>query len=212
MPGKRKREYEHEDNDEFVDEAPEVINGQIIPASKLKLLGFFLGSIPLFLACGYLLCERWLLPEEAGVLPFRVTWWGSILSVLGMLLGFYGIITLPFEIMCPKQLVFGKKAFQVARRRISGTIDVEIHIPYANIKAVCYEQRDDIWQLGIDLYDDDGTYAKQANALRQRDNRGQDFILEGSYTMSQKELARLLEKKRRRANRQEEEEIHDNEE
>ena len=124
------------------------------------------------------------------------------MSVIGFLIALIGIVALLFEFLCLKQLVLGDEAFQVVRRWVSGTTVVELHIPYANIKAVVYEKRGDDWQLGIDLYDpDDETYARDENDLRQIDRRGHDYILDGDYTLSLREVARRLDKKRRKAER-----------
>ena len=151
--------------DDDAGEPPAAIHGRIIRASKLKLLGMWVLAVVFFVACGYMLLERWVLPEANRVLPFRLTWWGSLLSVIGFLIALIGIVALLFEFLCLKQLVLGDEAFQVVRRWVSGTTVVELHIPYANIKAVVYEKRGDDWQLGIDLYDpDDETYGFWASS------------------------------------------------
>jgi len=186
--------------DDHAGEPPAAIRGRLIPASKLKLLALCLLAVVFLVVCGYMLFERWVLPEGTGVLPFRLTWWGSLLAVGGFLIALFGIVALPFEFLCPKGLVLGDEAFQVVRRWVSGTTVVELHIPYANIKAVVYEKRGDDWQLGVDLHDpDEDTYAKDENDLRQIDRRGHDYILDGDYTLSLREVARRLDKKRRKA-------------
>src|SRR5262249_46329242 len=157
-------------------------------------------AVVFFVVCGYMLLERWVLPEGSGVLPFRLTWWGSLLAVVGFLIALLGMVALPFEFLCPRGLVLGDDAFQAVRRWVSGTTVVEVHIPYPNIKAVVYEKRGEDWQLGIDLCGpDDDTYAKDENDLKQKGNKGRDYILDGGYTLSLQEVARLLEKKRRKA-------------
>ena len=188
--------------DDDAGEPPAAIHGRIIRASKLKLLGMWVLAVVFFVACGYMLLERWVLPEANRVLPFRLTWWGSLLSVIGFLIALIGIVALLFEFLCLKQLVLGDEAFQVVRRWVSGTTVVEVHIPYSNIKAVVYEKRGEDWQLGIDLHDpDEDTYAKDENDLQKKDRRGHDYILDGGYRLSLQEVARLLEKKRRKAER-----------
>jgi len=188
--------------DDHAGEPPAAIRGRLIPASKLKLLALCLLAVVFLVVCGYMLFERWVLPEGTGVLPFRLTWWGSLLAVGGFLIALFGIVALPFEFLCPKGLVLGDEAFQVVRRWVSGTTVVEVHIPYSNIKAVVYEKRGEDWQLGIDLHDpDEDTYAKDENDLKKKDRMGHDYILDGGYRLSLQEVARLLEKKRRKAER-----------
>lgn len=187
--------------DDEIGVPPKAIRGRVIPASKLKMLGMWLLAVVFFVACGYMLLERWVLPEANRVLPFRLTWWGSLLSTVGFLIGLIGIVALLFEFLCPKQLVLGDEAFQLVRKWVSGTTVVEVHIPYANIRAVVYEKRGESWQLGIDLEDSDDTYSKDENDLKQHDKKGHDFILDGDYTLSLQEVANLLEKKRRKAER-----------
>src|SRR5262249_38916682 len=170
---------------------------------KLKLLALCVLAVVFLVVCGYMLFERWILPEGTGVLPFRLTWWGSLLAVGGFLIALFGIVALPFEFLCPRGLVLGDDAFQVVRRWVSGTTVVEVHIPYANIKAVVYEKKGEDWQLGVDLHDpDEDTYAKDQNDLKQSDRKGHDYILDGGYTLSLQEVARLLERKRRKAERE----------
>ena len=180
--------------------APEAIDGRTIPASKLKLLGMFAACVFFFLVCGYAFYERWMLDEGEGILPFRLTWWGSILCGIGFLIGVGGMIAFPIELLWPKQLIVGDDAFQLVRQWRAGP-EVELHIPYANIQEVIYEKRDDNMQLGIDLHDteDADTYAKGANDLKQLKKKGRDYVLDGGYTMSLKEIAKLLDKKQRKS-------------
>jgi hypothetical protein len=194
-------------------EPPELIDGRVIPASKMKLFGMFLACLFFFVVCGYAFYERWMLDEGEGVLPFRLTWWGSILCGVGFLIGVGGMIAFPIELLCPKQLVLGDDAFQLVRQWRSGPA-VELHIPYANIKEVIYEKHDDTWQLGIDLHDteDADTYAKGPNDLKQLKKKGRDYVLDGGYTMSQKEIADILDKRQRKALRRRDAEEREEEE
>src|SRR5262249_15366993 len=139
---------------------PAAIRGRFIPASKLTMLGMCLLAIVFVFVCGYMLYERWVLPEDKHILPFRLTWWGSLLSIVGFLIALFGTVVLPFEFLCPRGLVLGDEALQVVRRWISGATVVEVQIPYANMEKVVYEKRGEDWQLGIDLRDADNTYAK----------------------------------------------------
>jgi hypothetical protein len=160
-------------------------------------------AVVFLIVCGYMLYERWVLPQGQGILPFRLTWWGTLLAIGGLLIALVGVVALPFEFLCPRVLVLGDEAFQVVRRWVSGTTVVEIHIPYANIGTVVYEKRGENWQLGIDLHDlDDNTYAKDENDLEQREKKGHDYIVDGGYTLSLKELARLIENRRKKSERQ----------
>jgi hypothetical protein len=178
---------------------PAVADGTVIPSSKLHVLGLILLSAVFAAVCGYLLYEWW---ADEGVLPFRLNLAGAILCGVGLCMGILGLIALPIELIWPSQLVLGDEAFQVVRRWPTGPT-VEVHIPYANMKAVSCEKRDDVWQVGIDLHDPDdpGTYAREPGDLRQRDKAGHDYALGGGYTTSFQEIARLLEKKRLKAGR-----------
>lgn len=183
--------------------APAIARGTVIPSSRLHTIGLILGAVLFVVVCGYLLYEWWALAEDEGVLPFRLNWGGAILCAVGLGLGVLGVIALPFELVCPSELILGDAAFQVVRRWLSGP-SVEVHIPYANMKAVSYEKHDDAWRLGIDLRDatDPETYANEPNDLKQRDKQGRDYVLTGGYATSLQEVARLLEVKRRKIDRQ----------
>jgi hypothetical protein len=187
---------------------PELARGQVIPASKLHIIGLILLSAFFAAVCGYLLYEWWFLPEHEGYLPFRLTWWGGILCAVGFGMGALGVLVLPFELVCPSQLILGDEAFQVVRRWPTGP-EVQVHIPYANMKAVSCEKRDEAWQVGIDLRDPDDadTYAVEPGDLKQRDKAGHDYAFGGGYTSSFQEIARLLEKKRLRGGRKRDERL-----
>src|SRR5258705_9852153 len=107
-------------------EPPAAIRGRLISASKLKLLDMCLLAVVMLVVCGYMLFERWILPEGNGVLPFRLTWWGTLLAGGGFLIALFGTVALPFEFLCPKALVLGDEAFQVVRRWVSGATVVEV--------------------------------------------------------------------------------------
>ncbi|MGL4554325.1 MAG: hypothetical protein ACRC33_24445 [Gemmataceae bacterium] len=184
-----------EEGDEPGGPPPELISGLVVPTSNLTLFGLFLASAGFFLGCGYLLYEWWL-PDDHGVLPFRVTWWGAILCLVGFVIGLGGMIAFVVEFLGPKRLVVGDRSFQVVRGS-----SVELHVPYANVRHLAYEKRDDEGYVGIDLHDPDDpdTYAKDAGDLRQRDKKGRDCALDGWYTLGLQEVARLIEKKWRKA-------------
>ncbi len=204
----RDREDDDEDGDEYVQkEAPAPIRGKEIPASTLKLFGLLAISAVFFVVCGFMLFDTWVHGEEKAWLPFVLTWWGSILCVIGFGIGLLGMVGFTFEFFCPKRLVFGKEAFQLVRRWPSG-VAVEIQLPYANLRKVVHEKKDDSWRVGIDLHDlsDPDTYAKDAADVQQAEKKGRDYVLDGGYTSSLEEIADLLDEKRRKAKRQREEE------
>lgn len=214
MPTKRRRDDDEdddrEDDREERDEkprAPKPARGTVVPASTLKLMGMFAVCVLFFAVCGFLLFDRWAHDEEKAWLPFRLTWWGTALCVIGFVIGVGGMIAFPFEFFCPKQLIFGETAFQLTRKWPSGVV-VEVHIPYANIKKVVHEKGgDDNWRVGISLYDpdDDDTYAKEPKDLQQYESQGRDYILDGGFTESLTQIAERLDKKRRKAKREREE-------
>ena len=213
MPTKRRREDDDEDDDRDERDdrgekrVPKPVRGTVVPASTAKVIGVFLTAVLFFALCGFLLLDRFIHDEERAWLPFRLTWWGIILCVIGFGIGALGMIAMPFELFCPKQLTFGETAFQLARKWPSG-VKVEVHIPYANMKKVVHEKGgDDNWRVGITLYDpdDEDTYAKEPKDLQQYESKGRDYVLDGGFTESLGQIAERLDKKRRKAKREREE-------
>lgn len=198
---KRHRSDDDGDDDGYVlKDAPDPIAGKDIPASYLKLFGLLVVAVLFVVVCGFMLFDTWVRGEEQAWLPFALTWWGSILCVIGFGIGLLGTFGFAFEFFCPKRLVLGKDAFQLVRRWPSGAA-VEVHIPYDNLRRVVYEKKDDAWRVGLDLYDlgDRDTFAKDPNDLKQLEKQGRDYILDGGYTTGLEEIADLLDGKRRRA-------------
>jgi hypothetical protein len=173
---------------------PPVAEGKVIPASYLTILGLWIGSGVLALVCGVLLWDRWF--NDDGLLPFRLTWWGSLLAGVGFVIGALGLIAFPFEFLYPRRLILGDDVVQIARGQ-----SVEVQLPYANIAAATYEKpsADGEWQVGIDLVDlaDPETYSKHSE-LGQKAKSGRDYILHGGFTVGLEEIARRIEKRCRK--------------
>jgi hypothetical protein len=176
---------------------PAVAEGKVIAASYLTILGFWIGSGVMALVCGVLLWDRWF--NDSGLLPFQLTWWGSLLAGVGFVIGAFGLIAFPFELLMPRRLIFGDDVIQIARGQT-----VEVQLPYANIAAATYEKpdADGEWRVGIDLVDlsDPETYSKHGE-LAQKAKTGRDYILHGGFTVGLEEIARRIDKRCRRQRR-----------
>lgn len=144
--------------------------------------------------CGVLLWDRWF--NDNGLLPFQLTWWGSLLAGVGFVIGAFGLIAFPFELLYPRRLILGDDVVQIARGQ-----SVEVQLPYSNIAAVTYEKpsADGEWQVGIDLGElsDADTYSKHGE-FGKKAKTGRDYILHGGFTVGLEEIARRIEKRCRK--------------
>lgn len=199
---RRSRDEEEEDEDERPakrpkrsrrGEAPKPVKGEVVGTSKLKLLGLLLFGLLLLVVCGFLLFDGLVIGEANTFLPFRLTWWGYILVAIGLLIGLFCPLAAVFGFLRPTQLVFGKRVFQEQRKSGDGWV-VILQIPYANIRKVKYEKKDDDDYVGIRFHDadDDDTFMEDDTAHETAQKKGWDFILNGLFTMSLKEIASEL--------------------
>lgn len=175
-------------------EAPEPVRGEVVGTSKFKLLGLLLVGLVFLVVCGFLLFDGLVIGEANTVLPFRLTWWGYILVVIGLGIGILCPFAAVFGFLRPTQLVFGKRVFQEQRKSGAGWV-VILQIPYANIRKVKYEKKDDDDHIGIRFHDvdDADTYAEDETAYETAQKKGWDFILDGLFTKSLKEIAGELD-------------------
>lgn len=177
-------------------EAPKPVKGEVVGTSKLKLLGLLLFGLFLLVVCGFLLFDGLVIGEANTFLPFRLTWWGYILVAIGLLIGLFCPLAAVFGFLRPTQLVFGKRAFQEQRKSGGGWV-VILHIPYANIRKVRYEKKDDDDYVGVRFHDveDGDTFIEDETAHETAQKKGWDLILNGLFTMSLKEIAAELDER-----------------
>lgn len=176
------------------DRAPKPVKGEVVGTSKAKLVGLLCVGLLFLLVCGFLLFDGLLIGEDKTVLPFRLTWWGYILVVVGLGIGLLCPVAAVFGFLRPTQLVFGKRVFQ-EQRKAGGEWVVILQIPYANIRKVKYEKKDDNDFIGIRFHDvdDDGTFIEDDTAHETAQKKGWDFILDGLFTKSLTEIASELD-------------------
>jgi hypothetical protein len=208
MPRRSRDEEEDEEDDRSARrpkrsrtvEAPDPVRGEVVGTSKLKLLGLLLVGLLFLVVCGFLLFDGLVIGEANTFLPFRLTWWGYILVVIGLGIGLLCPAAAVFSFLRPTQLVFGKRVFQ-EQRKSGGGWEVILQIPYANIRKVKYEKKDDDDHIGIRFRatDDDNTYIEDETAHETAQKKGWDFILNGLFTMSLKEIASELDDRARDA-------------
>lgn len=179
-------------------EAPDPVRGEVVGTSQLKLLGLLLVGLVFLLVCGFLLFDGLVVGEANTVLPFRLTWWGYILVVIGLGIGLLCPCAAVFGFLRPTQLVFGKRVFQEQRKSGGGWV-VILQIPYANIRKVKYEKKDDDDHIGIRFHDTDDadTFIADDTAHETAQKKGWDFILDGLFTKSLKEIAAELDDRAR---------------
>ncbi len=189
-----------------VDE-PKPVRGDVIPVSKTKLVGILIFGIVLFAICTFMLLDGLLIGEEKTVLPFRLTWWGYILVVIGFGMGVFCTFAGLFGFFVPTQLVFGKTLFQ-EQRKSGGQWIVILQIPYEAIRKVKFETYDDDTHIGFKLEepDDPDIYCKDETAFETANGKGWDYILNGLYTVSLKDIASKLKRKADRARSEREDE------
>jgi hypothetical protein len=205
MP-RRSREDEEDDVDDSADDrpkyrkrerpdrAPKPVKGEVVGTSKVKLLGLLLVGLVFLFACGFLLFDGLVIGEANTFLPFRLTWWGYILVVIGLGIGLLCPAAAVFSFLRPTQLVFGKRVFQEQRKSGGGWV-VILQIPYANVRKVRFEKVDDNTHVGIRFHDADDadTYIEDETAHETAQKKGWDFILDGLFTKRLKEIASELE-------------------
>lgn len=182
-------------------EPPYPVTGEVIGTSKLKLLGVTALGLVLVPVCGFLLFDGLFIGGQNTVLPFRLSWWGYVLAVGGLLVGLLCGVGGPLGFLWPTQLVFGQEVFQ-EQRKAGGGWEVILQIPYANLRKVQYEKKDDNDYIGIRFHDvdDDEMYMEGTTARHQTaQNKGWDYILDGLYTKSLKEIAAELDDRAREA-------------
>ncbi len=185
-------------------EEPKAVNGEIVPTSKVKLFGLFLFGALFTILCGFFLFDGFFIGEAKTVLPFRLSWWGYILSVVGLLIGIVCIIAGPFGILFPTQLVLGKNFFQ-EQRKTGGVWKVILQIPYDNIRDVSFVKNDDDSYVCFQFRDarDPDTYCADETAFETAEKKGCSYALTGMYSRSLKVIADDIEN---RVDGQEEEE------
>lgn len=204
-----------DDDDDFEDEddrpakkpkrsrrgrAPKPVRGEVVGTSKLKLVGLMLFGLLFLVVCGFLLFDGLVIGEAKTFLPFRLTWWGYLLAVGGFLVGVFCPVAALIGFLRPTQLVFGKRMFQ-EQRKAGGEWMVILQIPYDNIRKVKYETLENDTHVGIRFYDidDDDTFIEDDTAHEAARGKGWDFILNGLFTMSLKEIASELDDRARDA-------------
>jgi hypothetical protein len=176
-----------------VDE-PEPVRGEVIPTSKLKIFGLMLVGLAFFVVCSFLLYDGLFVGEEKTVLPFRLTWWGYILVVIGFGLGVFCTIAGVMGFFIPTQLVFGKTMFQ-EQIKSGEKWEVILQIPFDAIRKVKFETYDNDTHIGIKFEDPDDPdiYCKDETAFETAKGKGWDYILDGLYTVSLKDIAAKLQ-------------------
>jgi len=181
-------------------EIPNPVRGKVVGTSKLKLVGLMLFGLFFLVLCGFLLFDGLVIGDAKTFLPFRMTWWGYLLAVAGFLVGVFCPVAALIGFLRPTQLVFGKRVFQ-EQRKSGGEWVVILQIPYDNIRKVKYETQENDTHVGIRFYDidDDDTFIEDDTAHEVAQGKGWDFILNGLFTMSLKEIASELDDRARDA-------------
>jgi hypothetical protein len=170
-----------------VDE-PAPVRGETVGTSKMKLFGLIVLGLVLFPVC------LWLLMDSAVFHKFvELTWWGYCLAGFGTLAGGFMAFAGVAGMLLPTQLVFGKSMFQEQRKN-GGRWTVILQIPYDCIRKVKFEKYDDDSHIGFQFEDPDDPdiYCKDDSAFEVAKGKGWDYILNGLYTMSLKEIANKL--------------------
>ncbi len=175
-------------------EVPDPVRGEVVGTSKLKLIGLLLVGLLFLVVCGFLLFDGLWIGEDHTVLPFRLTWWGYILVVIGLGIGLLCPMAAVFSFLRPTQLVFGKRVFQEQRKSGRGWV-VILQIPYANIRTVKYVTHDNDSNIGFRFHDveDEDTFIEDDTAHDTATKKGWDLFLDGLYTQSLKEIASELD-------------------
>lgn len=175
-------------------ETPDPVRGKVVGTSKVKLLGLMLFGLFFLVLCGFLLFDGLIIGDANTFLPFRLTWWGYILVAVGFLVGLFCPVAALIGFLRPTQLVFGKRFFQ-EQRKSGGEWVVILQIPYDNIRKVRFESSDNDSHVGVRFHDpdDEDTYIADETAPEVAQEKGWDFLLNGLYTMSLKEIAAELD-------------------
>lgn len=171
-----------------VDE-PEPVRGDVIETSKMKLLGLIVLGLVMFPICTFLLLDSAIFGRFVSL-----TWWGYTLAVLGILIGGFCTYAGLVGFFVPTQLVFGKTLFQ-EQRKSGGQWTVILQIPYDAIRKVKFEKYDDDTHIGFKFEDPDDPdiYCKDDTAFETAKGKGWDYILNGLYTVSLKDIAGKLQ-------------------
>lgn len=122
----------------MADESPEpseVADGDVVRSTVTHLLGLTCVLAVIAAVSGFVLWDRWVNIPAERVLPFAVTWWGSALAAGGFLIGLFGAVAIPFDIVFPQYLVLSRDALQVVNTRRSGPA-VIVEIPFGNVTQV----------------------------------------------------------------------------
>ena len=177
---------------------PEPVRGEIVGTSELKLVGLLLVGLVFLVVCGFFLFDGIFIGDSKTFLPFRLTWWGYILAAVGLLAGLFCPVAALLGFLRPTQLVFGKRMFQEQRKSGEGWV-VILQIPYANIRKVKVETFGDDTKVAFRFRDtgDDDTFIGDETAPAEAEKKGWDYLLDGLYTKSLKQIAADLDDRAR---------------
>src|SRR5262249_20156303 len=110
------------------------VNGEVIERSLSTSIGTLLGCVLVFAFCA-LLVWMWFTGhtfDRMGDTESRVSWWGLIVGVLGVVAApVFGLIAI-LTILAKQRLVFGSDRLQILNKDNS----VALQIPYSNIDDI----------------------------------------------------------------------------